>query len=86
MKILIKDISGNKFVTYITCDKCRKLLRKFTYGGKRENLRDDPEKLKEDIKKQMIKADLNYCCHCGNKNFVNDSGTNKKIVNEDKNK
>ena len=69
MRLMIKDQSGSRFTVYVCCDKCKKLMKQYTYSeGSRIN-RSDYEKLKEDLKNKMLKADMQYCYHCGERNF-----------------
>lgn len=68
MRLMIKDQSGSRFTVYVCCDKCKKLLKQYTYSGDKIE-RSDSKALKEDLKKKMLKADMHYCYHCGEKNF-----------------
>lgn len=70
MRLMIKDQSGSRFTVYVCCDKCKKLLKQYTYSGDGGKIgRNDSDKLKEDLKKKLLKADMQYCYHCGEKNF-----------------
>lgn len=70
MKLMIKDKSLNRFEVYVCCEKCRKLLKTYNYDSEKGKIkRSDTNNLVEDVRNRLIKSDMQYCFHCGEKNF-----------------
>lgn len=73
MRLLIRDKSGDRYTVFICCDRCRKLIKKYEFNPARGDVkRSETGKLKDTIRARMIKADMNYCYHCGEKSLKGD--------------
>lgn len=73
MKLLIKDRTESRYTVFACCENCRKLIRKYSYDTDRGGIkRSETGRIVDDIKRKMVKADLNYCYHCGERTIKGD--------------
>ena len=70
MKLFLKDGGNGRFSVFVSCEKCRKLIRQYRFYPSDKISLKDTGLIKDTIKARMEKADYQYCFHCGNKNFA----------------